>query len=110
MEQERGVWSSLNFCHTAPTTVARKEMAKLMDHESWLVIDLHLMGHWLLAPASTWHDMPELRVLEEFAQHQLVVVNNLCERGVHLATDFINMFMKSEEQRPSLFWVVEDFR
>ena len=92
-------------------TEARKEMSKLIGPESWLVLDLlQLIGpqDWLLAPASTWHNMPEFCMLEQFAQH-LVVVNDLCERGIHLATDFINQ-VESEEQRQALYQVVEEFR
>ena len=39
----------------------------------------------------------------------LTVVNDLAERGIHLASDYINR-VDSEEQREALFQVVEEFR
>ena len=39
----------------------------------------------------------------------LVVVNDLAERGIHLATEYIKR-VESEDQRQALFQVVEDFR
>ena len=39
----------------------------------------------------------------------LTVVNDLAERGIHLATDYIKR-VESEEQRAALFQVVEEFR
>ena len=46
--------------------------------------------------------------LEEFVR-KLTIVNDLAERGCHLATNFINR-VESEEQREALFQVVEEFR
>ena len=63
---------------------------------------------WLLTPASTWHLSPSFLKLKEFTTN-LVVINDLAERGVHLATDFIRR-VDSEEQRDALFQVVEEFR
>ena len=63
---------------------------------------------WLLTPASTWHLSPSFLKLKEFTTN-LVVINDLAERGFHLATDFIRS-VDSEEQRDALFQVVEDFR
>ena len=39
----------------------------------------------------------------------MTVVNDLAERGCHLATEFINR-VESDEQREALFQTVEDFR
>ena len=92
-------------------TVTRKNMASLVGVDSWLILDLlHLTERqdWLLAPASTWRTEPNFLSLEQFAQN-LVVVNDLCERGIHLASDFINR-VESDVQREALFQVVEDFR
>ena len=86
-------------------------MSSLVGPESWLIFDLlHLKGSqdWLLNPTSYWHLSPEFNMLLEFANN-LVVVNDLAERGVHLATDFIKR-VESEEQRDALFQVVEEFR
>ena len=55
-----------------------------------------------------WHNTPEFLQLEQFAEH-LVVVIDLAERGIHLASDFINS-VESEEQQNALLQVVEDFR
>ena len=41
--------------------------------------------------------------------NNLTVVNDLAERGIHLATEYINR-VQSEEQRQALFQVVEEFR
>jgi hypothetical protein len=92
-------------------TVTRKDMSYLVGPESWVIFDLlGLSGpqDWLLAPASTWHTVSGFLMLEKFAEH-LVVVNDLAERGIHLASDFIKR-VESEEQRNALFQVVEDFR
>lgn len=92
-------------------TKAREAMQELVGPESWLIPDLvGLTGpqDWLLEPASTWHSNPQFCQLEKFAQH-LVVVNDLAERGIHLASDYINR-VESEEQRNALFQVVEEFR
>ena len=92
-------------------TMARKNMSTLIGVESWLVFDLlDITGaqEWLLTSASTWHLSPSFLMLKEFACN-IVVINDLAERGVHLATDFIRR-VDSEEQREALFQVVEDFR
>ena len=86
-------------------------MSTLIGPGSWLVFDLlKLTGpqDWLLSPTSVWHLSPEYMKLDIFSSN-LVVVNDLAERGIHLATDFINR-VESEEQREALFQVVEDFR
>ena len=90
---------------------ARENMSMLIGPESWLVFDLlNLSGSqdWLLTPTSEWHLSPDYMKLHNFASN-LVVSNDLAERGVHLATDFINR-VESEEQREALFQVVEDYR
>ena len=92
-------------------TMTRNQMSELVGPESWLLFDLlHLNGpsDWLLSPASQWHLSPDYMELDIFTNN-LVVVNDLAERGIHLATDFINR-LDSEEQREALFQVVEDFR
>ena len=89
---------------------ARQDMSTLVDSSSWLVFDiLELTGHqdWLLEPAFNWHLAPEFKQLEVFTSN-LVVVNDLAERGIHLASSFIKR-VESEEQREALFQVVEDF-
>ena len=89
----------------------REYMSTLIGPGSWLVFDLlKLMGpqDWLLSPTSEWHLSPEYMKLDTFSSN-LVVVNDIAERGIHLATDFINR-VDSEEQREALFQVVEDFR
>ena len=90
---------------------ARYNMASLVGPESWLLFDLFDMSgpqDWLLAPASSWHLSPCFRRLEGFVNN-LVVVNDLAERGCHLATEFINR-VQSEEQRHALTQVVEEYR
>ena len=97
------------FSHGA--TVARGDMAVLVGPESWLVLDLlELRGDqdWMLASASTWPLSKDYTKLQEFTRN-LTVVNDLAERGIHLATDFIRR-VESEEQRHALFQVVEEFR
>ena len=89
---------------------ARKDMASLVGIESWLLFDLlELKGNqdWMLLPTSTWHVNPQYKVLDDFTR-QLTVVNDLAERGIHLATDFVNR-VQSEEQRDALFQIVEFF-
>ena len=91
--------------------VMRENMSTLVGVESWLLFDLlGIPGpqDWLLTPVSTWHISPCYAKLCEFSAN-VVVVNDLAERGVHLATDFIRR-VESEEQRDALFQVVEDFR
>ena len=71
---------------------------------------LDLTGHhdWFLDPAFTWHLAPEFKQLDIFSRN-LVEVNDLAERGIHLASSFIKR-VESEEQRKALFQVAEDFR
>ena len=98
-----------NFPIMAPGV--RTSMADLIGPESWLLFELFdLEGpqDWLLAPSCTWHLSPNFIKLEEFAK-TLVVVNDLAERGCHLATEFINR-VQDEEQRQALMQHVEDFR
>ena len=90
---------------------ARQDMSTLVSPSSWLVFDLlQLTGpqDWLLSPAATWHLAPEFQKLNIFVS-SLVTVNDLAERGIHLATEYVNR-VESEEQREALFQVVEDFR
>lgn len=71
---------------------APKDMASLVTSSSWLVFDiLKLQGpqDWLITPATSWHLAPEFKALQMFAQN-LTVVNDLAERGIHMATDYIN--------------------
>ena len=92
-------------------TVTRQNMSVLIQPESWLVFDLlKLSGSqdWLLTPISDWSLSPDYIKLEKLTRN-LVVVNDLAERGIHLATDFIKR-VDSEEQKDALFQVVEDFR
>ena len=63
---------------------------------------------WLLASANTWHLSMAYNKLQVFSKN-LMVVNDLAESGIHLATDFIKR-VESEDQRQALFQVVEDFR
>ena len=83
-------------------TKVGEDMSYLVGYESWLIFDLQVSQDWLLHPASDWHFSPELNKLLAFTNN-LVVVNDLTERGVHLATDFIKR-VESEEQR-----MVEEF-
>ena len=92
-------------------TMVRGDMAGLVGPESWLVFDLlQLAGDqdWLLASASTWHLSRNYKQLQIFTEN-LTAINNLAERGIHLATDYIKR-VESEEQRQALFQVVEEFR
>ena len=78
---------------------------------SWIVFDLQNLSDsqdWLLTPTSEWNLSPDYMKLEKFTRN-MVVVNDLSEHGVHLATDFINR-VDSEEQIDAFFLVVEDFR
>lgn len=98
---------------TFPTIApnARFRLADFIGPASWLLFDLcGLQGpqDWLLAPSCNWHLSTSFKQIEEFA-NKLVVVNDLAERGCHLATEFINR-VESEEQREALFQSVEDFR
>ena len=98
---------------TFPTIApgARFRLADFIGPESWLLFDLcELEGpqDWLLAPSSNWHLSTSFRQIEEFAK-KLTVVNDLAERGCHLATEFINR-VESEEQRQALYQTVLDFR
>ena len=93
------------------TTALRKDMASLIGPESWLIfnlLDISGSQDWLMNPASTWPLSKEFQKLKDFACH-LVVINDLAERGIHLATEFINAVDK-EDQRAALFQVVENFR
>ena len=90
---------------------ARQDMSTLVAPSSWLVFDILELSapqDWLLNPVSTWHLAPEFKKLDLFTKN-LVVVNDLAERGIHLAGAFVNR-VESEEQRDALFQVVEDFR
>ena len=90
---------------------ARFRLEDFVDSESWLLFDLcELQGpqDWLLAPACNWHLSTSFKQIEEFA-NKLTVINDLAERGVHLATEFVNR-VESEEQREALFQTVLDFR
>ena len=92
-------------------TNTRENISMLIGPGSWLVFDLlNLPGpqDWLLTPTSEWHLSPDYLKLDTFSSN-LVIVNDLAERGIHLATDFINR-VESDEQREALFQVVEDFR
>ena len=106
-------------------TMMRGNMWLLVGPESWLVFDLlDLSGaqDWLLAPVSTWHlskDYSKLQVqycgpvgwynkMPVFTKN-LVIVNDLAEHGIHLATDLIKR-VESEEQKQALFQVVEEYR
>ena len=102
--------------------------------ESWLVFDLLELSSaqdWLLAPPPTSRTTPSCRyntvpgstMIQVQVQVQVMqwsnklqlftsnhtVVNDLAERGIHLATDFIRR-VESEEQRHALFQVVEELR
>ena len=72
------------------------------------LLKLQSPQNWLLKPVSTWSLSLEYNQLEVFCRN-LSVVNDLAERGVHLATHFIRR-VESEEQRQALFQVVEDFK
>ena len=92
-------------------TVCREDMSSLVGTESWLIFNLLGLKQpqdWLLASVSTWQEVPQFKTLQTFRRH-LVVVNDLAERGIHLASDYINQ-VESEEQRNALFQVVEEFR
>ena len=92
-------------------TMVRGDMSVLVGPESWLVFNLlHLGGaqDWMLASTSSWHLSKDYTRLQEFASN-LTIVNDLAERGIHLATDYIRR-VESEEQRQALFQVVEEFR
>ena len=70
-------------------TMVRGDMAGLVGPESWLVFDLlQLAGDqdWLLASASTWHLSMNYKQLQIFTEN-LTAINDLAERGIHLATD-----------------------
>ena len=90
---------------------ARWNLQDLVGAQSWLLFDLFDMTgpqDWLLAPCSNWHLSPCFRKLEEFAS-SLVVVNDIAERGCHMATEFMNK-VHNEEERQALVQRVEDFR
>ena len=91
--------------------MARENMSPLIGPDSWLVfdlLDLPATQPWLLTPASTWDLSPDYTKLQEFTSG-LVIVNDLAERGIHLATGFIRR-VECEEQRQALFQVAEEFR
>ena len=90
---------------------ARYKLANFVGPESWLIFDLFDMTgeqDWLLAPSSNWHLSSDFRKLEEYAL-SLVCVNDLAERGCHMATEFIKR-VESEEQRTALWQCLEDYR
>jgi hypothetical protein len=92
-------------------TKSREDMSSMVGEGSWLIFDLlKLTGpqDWLLTPVSTWPSSSDYVQLLVFTRN-LTTVNDLAERGIHLATEFIRR-VESEEQRQALFQVVEDFR
>ena len=90
---------------------ARSNIEDFIGSQSWLMFDLFDMvgpQDWLLAPCSSWHLSANFRRLEQFAS-SLVVVNDIAERGCHMATENINT-LQDEEQRQALVQRVEYFR
>ena len=87
------------------------DMADLVTTESWLVFDLlSLKGNqdWLQTSCSIWDVFEDYKKLEEYATN-LLVCNDLAERGIAMITKFINM-VETEDQRQALLQVVEYHR
>ena len=63
---------------------------------------------WLQLPCNMWPMFSEFRKFAQFAIN-LLVINDLAERGIHLITEFINK-SANEEQRQALLQVVEYHR
>ena len=86
------------------------KLSSFISEDSWLIFDLLGLKdeqEWLQTLFIMWDKFKNFRFLVQVLS--LTVVNDLAERGIHLATDFIDR-CRDEEQRQALLQVVEDHR
>ena len=91
--------------------VDRPDLSSLISSDSWLVFDiLKAVGSqdWLLLSCKQWEIFEVYRSLKEFVSN-LVICNDLAERGIQLISRFISQ-TESEKQRQALLQVVEYHR
>ena len=77
--------------------MAKREAISLFTSDFWLVFNIPQLNGWLLVNHPLLVPLAEYKVLEEFIQN-LLIMNNLVEEGIHLASDYNNR-VHTKEQR-----------
>ena len=82
----------------------------LVNEYSWMLFTLlHIVDtEWLIQDASSWEHSAGFKSLQSFVKNVLVT-NDLAERGVKLMADFIDK-AENEKERQELLQVVEFHR
>ena len=83
------------------------ELWDLVTHKSWQFFDIVKSDLvWLTQSISEWESDPDYCKIKQFVS-SIKVVNDSCERGVALGTDYVKILTKDSSMRRKILHVVE---
>ena len=90
-----------------PVVTEESEIWDLITPKSWQFFDIVKSDPvWLTQPISEWESDPDYCEIKQFVS-SVKVVNDSCERGVALATDYVKILTKDSTMRRKILQVVE---
>ena len=90
-----------------PVVTEDTELWDLVTPKSWHFFDIVKSDPvWLRQPISEWESDPDYCEIKQFVS-TVKVVNDNCERGVALATDYVRILTKDSTIRRKILQVVE---
>ena len=90
-----------------PTVTAGSELWDFVQPYSWdFFTILRIEADWLTWPLDKWEESEDYRKARQFVT-TVKVVNDAAERGIKLASDYVQSLTKDSEVRQKIFQAVE---
>ena len=90
-----------------PSVTVDTQLWDLITSESWQFFDIvQVSPDWLTLPPNEWESSEDYRKAKEFVR-TTKVTNDVAERGVGMARDYMTVLTTKSEMREKLFQVVE---
>ena len=90
-----------------PTVTAGSEVWDFVQPNSWdFFTILRIEVDWLTWPLDKWEESEDYRKVRQFVT-TVKVVNDAAERGIKLASDYVQSLTKDSEVRQKIFQTVE---
>ena len=90
-----------------PEVTATTQLRDLVTPQSWQFFEIvKVCPDWLALPPAEWASSDDFRLAREYVQ-TLKVTNDTAERGIKIASDFMQVLTKDSEMRQKIFQVVE---
>ena len=93
-----------------PTVTEDSKLWDFVRPHSWdFFTILKVMADWLTCPLDEWEESEDFRKARKFVT-TVKVVNDAAERGIKLASDYVQSLTKDSDVRQKLFQTVEYHR